>query len=77
MWQVIAAIAITLLVVSYANRPKPQSRPRPSLEDLEAPTAEEGREIPVLFGCRNIKGPNIVWYGDLRTTKIKAEGGKK
>jgi hypothetical protein len=65
------------LVLSFALAPKPQSLPRPELDDLQAPTAEEGREIPVLFGCRDIRGPNVVWYGDLRTVAIKVKGGKK
>jgi hypothetical protein len=33
--------------------------------------------MPVLFGCKNMKGANVVWYGDLKTTPIKVKGGKK
>jgi hypothetical protein len=76
MWVFLAIFAVAL-VASFALAPKPQSLPRPELEDLQAPTAEEGREIPVLFGCRDIRGPNVVWYGDLRTVRIKAKAGKK
>lgn len=76
MWQFIASVAISL-VATFALRPKPQSRPPAGLSEIKAPTAEDGREIPVLFGCRDMRGPNVVWYGDLKTTKIKAKGGKK
>lgn len=68
---------IVALVVSYALRPKPET-PRPSsLGDLQVPIAEEGVSIPVLFGTRDIRGPNVVWYGHFRTSPVKAKGGKK
>jgi len=76
MWWYVAAFVV-VLVVSYAMMPKPQSRPPAGLGDIQAPTAEEGREIPVLFGTRDIKGPNVVWYGDLRIVAIRKKGGKK
>jgi len=39
-------------------------------QDLDFPTAEEGKPIAVLFGTRRLKDPNVVWYGDIRTTGI-------
>lgn len=76
MWQFLAGVAIAL-IATYALRPKPYSEPPAGLSDLEVPTAAEGREIPVLFGCVEIKTPNVVWYGDLKTKAIKSSGGKK
>lgn len=70
-------IFVVALVVGYALQPKPQTTPPPGLGTVTAPTAEEGREIPVLFGTRDLQGPNVVWYGDLRTVAIKKKGGKK
>lgn len=64
-------IAVVAAVYAYSRIPKPQIAPPPSLDDLEAPTAEEGRSIPVLFGRRRIKSPNVVWYGDLNTTPVR------
>lgn len=58
-------------------QPKPQSQKAAGIGDIQAPTAEEGREIAVLFGTREMSGPNIVWYGDLRVVAIKKKGGKK
>lgn len=72
-----AVIFVVALVVAVAMMPKPQSQPPAGLGDIKAPTAEEGREIPVLFGTRDIEGPNVVWYGHLRTVAIKKKGGKK
>lgn len=71
------AVFVVALVVSYNAVPKPQSAKPAGLGDFNVPTAEEGREIPVLFGTRDIAGPNVVWYGDLRTKAIRKKGGKK
>ncbi len=68
---------VVALVISFAMQPKPQSQKAAGLGDIQVPTAEEGREIPVLFGTRDIDGPNVVWYGDLKTVAIKSKGGKK
>lgn len=76
MWWYVA-VFIVALVVSYAMTPKPQSQPPAGLGDIKAPTAEEGREIPVLFGTRDLESPNVVWYGDLKTVAIRKKGGKK
>lgn len=68
---------VVALVVGYALQPKPQTAPPPGINQIQAPTAEEGREIAVLFGTKDIKGPNVVWYGDLRTVAVQKKGGKK
>ena len=76
VWQFLVGVALAV-AASFALRPKPQTQPPAGLSEIKAPTAEDGREIPVLFGCRPIRGANVVWYGDLRTTAIKVKGGKK
>lgn len=76
MWMFLAGFAIAL-ILTFALAPKPQSRPPAGIEDIDGPIAEEGAEIPVLFGCRDLRGANIVWYGDLKTKRIKSKGGKK
>lgn len=70
MWWYIA-VFIVALVVAYAMAPKPQNAKPMGLDDITTPTAEEGREIGVLFGTRLIEGSNLVWYGDLRTEAIR------
>lgn len=72
-----ATIFVGALVVAYTMAPKPETRPPAGLDEFQAPTAEVGREIPVLFGRRKLEGPNVVWYGHLRTAAIKKKGGKK
>lgn len=71
------AIWVVTTIISYALRPKPQKPRALGLSDANVPTAEEGREIPVLFGTRDVSGPNVVWYGHLRTKSVKSSGGKK
>lgn len=71
-------IGVGSLVLSYLLMPK-QKQPKPaSVDDLEEPTAESGRPIPVLQGSSDIKGLNVLSYHDksIRNRTIK-EGGKK
>lgn len=72
-----AIVFIVALIASYAMMPKPQNAKPAGLGDVQAPTAEDGREIPVLFGTRDLNGPNVVWYGHFRSVAIKKKGGKK
>lgn len=74
-------VQLILLVVSYfvsaALAPKPPMPKPAALEDFDIPVAEQGRPIPVVFGTVTLTGANVLWYGDLRTTAIKENGGKK
>lgn len=69
MWGFIVYFVIAV-VVAVVMTPKTETQPPAGLGEFEVPTAEVGREIPVLFGTRDIGGPNVVWYGDLRVTKV-------
>lgn len=71
------AIMIVSAVITAALAPKPKPPKPASLGDFDAPTAEEGRPIPVIFGTVWCKGPNVLWYGDLNSVAIKSKGGKK
>ncbi|MBK3745242.1 hypothetical protein G3A39_39345 [Paraburkholderia aspalathi] len=66
-------ISLVLMVVAYLIMPK-QKQSSPEIADMDDPTAEAGRPIPVLFGTKTIKGLNVLWYGEKRyvTKKIKA-----
>lgn len=76
MWWFFIGLVVSF-VASYAMMPKPQDQPPPAIGEVDAPTAEDGREIPVLFGTRDLEGPNVVWYGDIRVVPLKKKGGKK
>jgi hypothetical protein len=75
MWLYAIALIVSV-ALSVAMRPRPQAQKPPALADFAVPTAEEGREIVVIFGEVWIEDPNVLAYGDLRTTPIKASGGK-
>jgi len=41
---------------------------------MDDPTAEAGREIPVVFGTMTVQSLNVLWYGDktMLTYKVNA-----
>lgn len=72
-----AVLFVGALAVGLLLQPKPQNAKPAGFSEITAPVAEEGIEIPVLFGTRDFNGANVVWYGDLKTVAIKSKGGKK
>ena len=57
-------------------------RPRPERNDavvgnMDVPTAEAGKTIPVVFGTMLIKDSNVIDYFDAKTVAIKSGGGGK
>lgn len=65
----VLSVALNLLLAPKIKTPKPEAA-----KDLENPTAEAGRPIPVVFGTITVKGLNLLWYGEksFSTSKIKA-----
>lgn len=58
------AISVVMMIVSYALAPKPKKQKPDATKDLENPTAESGRPIPVVFGSITVKSGNVLWYGE-------------
>jgi len=59
-------------IIGELLRPKPDledARPA-GLGDFNFPTAQEGRPVPIVWGKVRLRGPNVVWYGDLQTEAI-------
>lgn len=77
MWWIYYVVLAAFAIYTYKKIPKPQSQKAPGFGDLKVPTAEEGRAIPVLFGTKLIKSPQVSWYGDFESVPIKSKGGKK
>lgn len=79
--QIVIAYAIKIAImmaISWAVSallikapPKNKFAPPTGIEQFNLPTAEEGRPIQVLFGKKYITGPNVVWYGDLKSEAIQ------
>ncbi len=72
-----AVVFIGAFYASYSMMPSPENARPAGFGDVTLPTAEVGREIPVLFGERDLEGPNIVWYNDFRAVPIKKSTGGK
>lgn len=68
------AIGVGLQIIGYLLMGSPKSTKPDEVQDLENPTAEAGRPIPVVFGEMEVSGVNIVWFGDksTKTFSVKA-----
>lgn len=74
-WIYIIMMVISI-AVSLAARPKSQNQKPPAVAEFTVPTAQEGIDIQVLHGENWVEDPNVLFFGNLRTTPIKAKGGK-
>jgi hypothetical protein len=70
-WILAAAVAVSI-AISFLLRPRVPKRPDVT-QDLENPTADAGRPIPVVFGTITVKGLNVLHFGDKaqRTHMVK------
>lgn len=73
MWWIGIIIGLALMVVAYLLMPKPKKQKPAAAADLEAPTAEAGRPIPVLWGSAVVKGVNILWYGEKSVAEYEVD----
>lgn len=72
-WMV--AVWLVTTILGELLRPK-QKKPKPAgLDEFSFPTATADRKIPVIAGTVQIRGSNLVWYGDYRTKAIKVSSG--
>lgn len=74
-WLILVLVNIGVGIATAILQKPPKDASASGLGDFQAPTAEEGRVIPVVFGTVKIKGPNVVWYGDLGVVPIKKKTG--
>lgn len=65
MWEAIIYLVVALIAVALVPRPQSGDARPAALADFDAPTAEPGRPIPVIFGTVLLKDPNVCWYGNL------------
>lgn len=61
-------IGIAIQAVGYLLMPKAKSEKTEDVTDIESPTAEGGRPIPVVFGELTVSGINTIDYLDKATT---------
>lgn len=65
-------VSLALMILAYALKPKPPQPIPAGLADVQAPTAQLGLAIPVVFGTIKLLAPNVLWYGDISTTEIRS-----
>lgn len=67
-------LSIVLSYLAYLLAPKPKQPKPEAATEMENPTADAGRPIPVVFGTMTLKGPNFLWYGDkaVREYEVRA-----
>lgn len=66
-------VSLAFTVVGELLRPKPKvQNAKPSaLGDFQFPTTDATRTIPVFWGTCDLKGPNVTWFGDLKSVVIR------
>src|SRR6266568_9645113 len=74
MFWILLAMYIATTVLSGLLQKAPKVNAS-ALGDLQVPTAEEGRSLPVIWGTCCLKSPNVVWYGDFKVVAIKKSMG--
>lgn len=57
------------MAIASALAPKPKGAKPATASEFTVSTASEGRMITVLWGRKRIRGPNCVWYGNIRPKK--------
>lgn len=70
-------VAIVMMVISmamsyYSAKRMNKGNNNSSPANLDIPTAEEGANIPVVFGTVLIKNPQVTDYFDPKTEEIKS-----
>lgn len=69
-------IAVSLIITAIAARMmSPDGVKAKKLDDFTFPTVDQDRSIPVVFGDVLVEGPNVTWFGDFKSKKIKEGGG--
>jgi hypothetical protein len=71
-------IGIAMNLIGYLLMPKPKTDKPDSMKDMDNPTAESGRPIPVPFGSMTISSLNNMGFWDKETIRRDvSSGGKK
>ncbi|QIN95185.1 hypothetical protein DLP3_022 [Stenotrophomonas phage vB_SmaS_DLP_3] len=72
-WVQVVVMIVVAIIAAFAMQPKTQQPKAATIDDFDMPTAEDGKEAPVMFGDNWTEDPNVLWYGDLSTRPVKAK----
>jgi len=76
---IITTIVVSLVVAVISTVLSELLKPPPDIQnakpagqgDFKLPTAQENRPIPLIWGRVKQSGPNVTWWGDIKTIKIR------
>ena len=80
MWAFFVQIATAVVLAGIAAWLAYRRQPRPEAgdeEDFGNPRAEEGTELPKIFGTVTVGDPQIAWFGDLLSEPIVVRGPRR
>ena len=63
------AIGLVIAFAGYLLMPKPKAEKPPEVQDLERPTADANRPIPVVFGTMQVRSPNFLYAEQIAYTE--------
>lgn len=72
-WFIPLLLALVFNVVAYLLTPKPKKEKPEEAKDMDDPTADAGRPIPVVFGTVTVKGLNVLWFGEKSKDTFEVE----
>lgn len=78
-WFLFAVVGVLAVAALIALMPKPkiENARAANLGDFNFPRAQEGDPWPLIYGRVKVKGPNTLWYGNLRAVAIVVKGPRK
>lgn len=74
-WNII--IGLGMMILGYILMPKPKVERPDETAEMEGPTSEAGRPIPVIFGELSVSSPNFLWWGDREFVEHNTRKSKK
>jgi hypothetical protein len=74
-WNLLLGLA--LLIIGYLIMPKPKAPKPDAVQELEAPTADAGKQLGVVVGDITMKSPNFLWYGNIQNVRKTKKSNKK
>lgn len=63
-WLIPLLISLAISAASYLITPKPKAPKPPAVQQADAPTADAGKPIPVIFGTITVTELNVLWFGE-------------
>lgn len=70
-WFLWLLVGLALNIVAYLLMPKPKTAKPEAAKDMDNPTAEAGRPIPVVMGTITVKGLNVLDFRDKNKNTYK------